>query len=108
MAKRSPYRCCATLLRLVFLFCYCCARAQSPPGISEFYQARGEISSWYFSMSDLILVLGAICGMIGGVRVFHNWQMGKHHIDSQVAGWLFSCLFLSLLSAAIRALFGLH
>jgi len=78
------------------------------PGISEFSQASGEVRSWYFSFSDLVLVLGAVTGLLGGLRVYSNWQSGKHHIDSQVMGWFFSCLFLSLLGATLKALFGIH
>lgn len=79
------------------------------PGLSEFREVSGEIRGWYFNFSDLSLVLGAICGLLGGVRIYYNWQSGKHHhIDSQVMAWFLSCLFLSLLSATLTALFGIH
>lgn len=81
--------------------------ANAQPGISEFYSATNEVEGWYFSMSDLVLVIGAVAGILGGLRVYSNWQMGKHHIDAQVMGWFFSCLFLSLISAFLRALFRL-
>ena len=92
-------------LAAFFLFISFSSSAQ--PGISEFYSATGEIKGWYFSMSDLVLVIGAIAGIFGGLRVYSNWQMGKHHIDAQVMGWFFSCLFLSLISAFLRGLFRL-
>ena len=72
------------------------------------YQAEREVNRWYFSFSDLILVIGAIAGLVGGLRVYSNWQSGKHHIDSQVMGWFFSCLFLSIIGAALRALYGVN
>lgn len=81
---------------------------QAPEGLGEFYRASSEINRWYFSLSDMVLVLGAISGMLGGLRVYSNWQSGKHHIDAQVMGWFFSCLFLSLIGAALKALFGVH
>lgn len=80
---------------------------QDPPGIREFYQASSSMHGYYYSFSDLSLVLGAIVGMLGGLRVFLNWQSGRHHIDAQVMGWFFSSLFLLLCSVFLRALFGL-
>jgi len=77
------------------------------PGISEFYSASAEVHRWYFSLSDLVLVIGAITGLLGGLKVYANWQMGKHHIDAQVMGWFFSCLFLSVMGGFLRGLFGL-
>lgn len=79
----------------------------SQPGISDFYQASSEVRHWYFALSDLVLVLGAIAGILGGLRVYTNWQSGSRHIDAQVMGWFFSCLFLSLTGAFLRGLFGL-
>ncbi|WP_225554504.1 DUF4134 family protein [Sphingobacterium bovistauri] len=78
------------------------------PGINDFYSATREVHRWYFSFSDLILVIGAIAGILGGLRVFTNWQSGKHHhIDAQVMGWFFSCLFLTLIGVFLRALYGI-
>lgn len=81
--------------------------AAQVPGLSEFHQASAEIRHYYFSMSDLIFVIGAITGLLGGLRVYANWQGGRHHVDRQVAGWLFSCIFLNLCGVFLRGLFGL-
>jgi hypothetical protein len=65
----------------------------------------------YFSLSDLVLVIGAITGIIGGLRVYANWQIRGHRhnhpIDAQVIGWFGSCLFLILAGIFIKALYGM-
>ncbi|MEJ2881049.1 DUF4134 family protein [Pedobacter sp. GR22-6] len=91
---------------LVFLFFPLTLSAQ--PGIAEFYNAGNEVQRWYFSFADLVLVLAAIAGMLGGLRVYANWQSGSRHIDAQVMGWFFSCLFLLLVGTFLSALFGVH
>jgi hypothetical protein len=87
------------------------AAAQGPPGIDDFNQAAQQMHGVYFSLSDLVLVIGAITGILGGLRVYTNWQIGghrhRHPIDSQVIGWFGSCLFLILAGIFIKALFGI-
>jgi hypothetical protein len=78
------------------------------PGIAEFYSAGNEVQRWYFSFTDLVLVMATISGMFGGLRVYANWQSGARHIDAQVMGWFFSCLFLLLVAGFLSALYGIH
>jgi len=96
-------------VKAVFFFAllFSAAPIRAQPGIAEFYSAGNEVHRWYFSFSDLVLVMAAIAGMFGGLRVFANWQSGARHIDVQVMGWFFSCLFLLLMAIFLRALFGL-
>ncbi|WP_262246528.1 DUF4134 domain-containing protein [Parapedobacter soli] len=94
-------------MAIVIIFCTLPTIGSAQPGIGEFYKASGEMHRWYFSLSDLVLVIGAIAGILGGLRIYTNWQSGKHHyIDGQVMGWFFSCLFLTLVSTFLRALYG--
>ena len=94
-----------TVLFTVFFFAL---YATAQPGLDEFKKVTKEVNDWYFNFADLALVIGAICGLLGGLRVYSNWQSGRHHIDAQVMGWFFSCLFLSLIGAALKALYGIH
>ena len=77
------------------------------PGLTEFNQASAQVKQQYFSFSDFAMVIGAISGLLGGLRVYANWQAGRHHIDRQVMGWLFSCIFLNICGVFLRGLFGL-
>ncbi|MCT1525841.1 DUF4134 domain-containing protein [Sphingobacterium lactis] len=78
------------------------------PGLNEFREVRNEVNGWYYNMSDFVLALGAIAGIIGGARVYSNWQLGRRNIDQEVAVWFLACLFLSMIGAVLRALYGVN
>jgi len=93
-----------------FITAGCCllsAAAFAQPGIAEMAQARQDLSSDFFSAFDCSLVLATLLGLNGAVRIYHNWQMGKDHIDSDVAAWFFAAFFMVLAGAFLRALFGI-
>jgi hypothetical protein len=98
------------LIPATFILTLTTSVSAQPPGIQELSQVSSEFHSWYFSMSDFVLVLGAISGIFGGLRIYANWHTGHHHhhhpIDSQVIGWFLSCLFLTLVGTFLKALYG--
>lgn len=80
--------------------------AQEPPGIQEFGDATRMVKDDYHAMTYVVAAVGAIFGLVGGVRIYNNWQSGKHHIDAQVMGWLGAFIFLQLIAVIIGALYG--
>lgn len=97
-----------------FLFCfllilsvpYVELLAQTPPGVEEFQEVESDMESFYVALSRLSLVSGAISGLLGGLRVYNNWQMGRHHIDVQVISWFGACLFLATIGFFLSGLYG--
>lgn len=81
--------------------------AMAQPGISEMQQAQQNLSSAFFSAFDFSLVVAALFGITGAVRIYHNWQMGKDRIDNDVAGWFFAAFFMVLAGAFLKAIFGI-
>lgn len=77
------------------------------PGINEMQQAKQELSSTFFSAFDCCMVLAVLFGLVGALRVYHNWQMGKDSIDAAVAAWFFAAFFMILSGPFLRALFGI-
>ena len=77
------------------------------PGIDEMQQAQQSLDQSFFSATGLAMVLAAIFGIIGALRIYHNWQMGRERITFEVAAWFFSALFMVLAGAFLKALFGL-
>lgn len=80
--------------------------AQSPPGVSEFNRVENDMEKFYVAISRLAFVVGAVSGLLGGLRVYNNWQMGRHHLDVQVISWFGACLFLATIGFFLSGLYG--
>lgn len=76
--------------------------AQSSSGID---QATSEVSSYVDPVANLIIAIGAVVGLIGGVRVYIKWQSGDQDTQKAIMGWFGACLFLILVGVVIRAFF---
>jgi phage-related minor tail protein len=76
--------------------------AQSSAGID---QATSEVSSYIDPVANLIIAIGAVVGLIGGVRVYIKWQSGDQDTQKAIMGWFGACLFLILVGVVIRAFF---
>ncbi|BBE16314.1 conjugative transposon protein TraE [Aquipluma nitroreducens] len=76
--------------------------AQSAAGID---QATAEVSSYIDPISNLIIAIGAVVGLIGGVRVYIKWQSGDQDTQKAIMGWFGACLFLILVGVVIKAFF---
>lgn len=94
----------ATLVALFCLGAFVCF-SQTPPGIRELGEATREVERNYRAITRLIAPIGVVFGLVGALRVYNNWQCGRHHIDAQVIGWFSSCIFLQLVAVIIGALF---
>jgi hypothetical protein len=77
------------------------------PGLDEFRQANEQLSASFFSAMDCALVLAGIFGLIGALRIYHNWQMGNREITAEVSAWFFAALFMVLAGLFLRAVFGI-
>jgi phage-related minor tail protein len=78
------------------------ALAQSSAGID---QATAEVSSYVDPVSNLIIAIGAVVGLIGGVRVYIKWQSGDQDTQKAIMGWFGACLFLILVGVVIKSFF---
>ena len=93
------------LLGLSLLLVVAAANAQ--PGLDEMQQAQQSLQQSFFSALDCSLVIAAIFGILGAVRIYHNWQMGHPRIDQAVAAWFFAAVFMVLAGGFLRAVFGI-
>jgi uncharacterized membrane protein YidH (DUF202 family) len=83
------------------------ATASSQPGLDDMQTIQQNLSQSFFSALDCSLVIAAIFGIIGAIRIYHNWQMGRERITEEVANWFYAALFMVLAGVFLRAVFGL-
>lgn len=95
----------AAILTALF-YCLTFRSYAQAPGIQEFGDATRMVKSQYHALTYTASILGAIFGLVGGLRVYNNWQSGKHHIDAQVMGWLGAFIFLQLIAVIMGAMYG--
>ncbi len=79
------------------------SNAQGAAGIDA---GTSELATYIDPVGNLILMIGAIVGLIGGVRVYIKWNTGDNDVQKSIMGWAGSCVFLMVVGTIIKAFFG--
>jgi hypothetical protein len=74
-------------------------------GASALSNAATDISNYMGSLKTLIYAIGAIVGVVGGLRIYNKWSNGDQDINKEVVGWGGACIFLLLVPTFISAIF---
>jgi hypothetical protein len=70
-------------------------------------QDNVDPSSTFDGLSKILLVCGAIIGILGAGVIFYNWSHGKKDIERDIALWFGGLLLLLIAQAFFRTMFGL-
>jgi hypothetical protein len=70
-------------------------------------QAAAQVKGIFGNVSNLVLMIGGVVGLIGGIVVFVDWNNGGDHINKKLIGWGGSCIFLLLTGGILKAFFGM-
>src|ERR1700744_383890 len=82
------------------------SQSMAQDGVTGINAANTSLRQYVDPISTLCLAIGAVVGIIGGVRVYVKWNSGDQDINKELMGWGGSCLFLVLVSVVIKAFFG--
>lgn len=80
---------------------------QSFAGVQGIDAGTSELVTYVDPIGNLVIIIGAIVGLIGGIRVFVKWNNGDQDTNKAIMSWFGSCIFLVLTGVIIRAFFGL-
>jgi hypothetical protein len=68
---------------------------------------RGESSSNGVDLLDtkLIYAIGAVVGLIGGIKVYNKFSSGDPDTSKTAASWFGACIFLIVAATILRSFF---
>lgn len=82
-------------------------RAVAQDGVQGIEDANTMVRDYFEVGINLMYAIGAVLGLIGGVRVYQRWSAGDPHTGSVAASWFGSCIFLVIVATVLRSFFGL-
>ncbi len=83
------------------------ARVFAQDGTAGIEDANDMVREYFDVGIDLMYAIGAILGLIGGVRVYQRWSAGDPNTGQTAASWFGSCIFLVIVATVLRSFFGL-
>lgn len=82
---------------------YCTfAQGNGTAGINE---ATQMVTSYFDPATQLIYAIGAVVGLIGGVKVYNKFSSGDPDTSKTAASWFGACIFLIVAATVLRSFF---
>ena len=74
-------------------------------GISGITEATNMVTSYFDPGTKLIYAIGAVVGLIGGVKVYSKFSSGDPDTSNTAASWFGACIFLIVAATILRSFF---
>ena len=74
-------------------------------GLSGINQATSMVTSYFDPATKLIYAIGAVVGLIGGVKVYSKFSSGDPDTSQTAASWFGACIFLIVAATILRSFF---
>ena len=74
-------------------------------GLSGINQATSMVTSYFDPATKLIYAIGAVVGLIGGVKVYSKFSSGDPDTSKTAASWFGACIFLTVAATILRSFF---
>ena len=78
------------------------AQGDGSAGIQE---ATQMVTSYFDPATQLIYAIGAVVGLIGGVKVYNKFSSGDPDTSKTAASWFGACIFLLVAATILRSFF---
>ncbi|MEI7502805.1 MAG: DUF4134 domain-containing protein [Paludibacter sp.] len=73
--------------------------------ITEFLHSLTMITSYFEPATKLVYAIGAVIGLIGGMKVYSKFSSGDPDTSKTAASWFGACIFLIVAATVLRSFF---
>lgn len=74
-------------------------------GLAGINEATSMMTSYFDPATKLIYAIGAVVGLIGGVKVYGKFSSGDPDTSKTAASWFGACIFLVVATTILRSFF---
>lgn len=94
-----------SLLFAVFLLTASSTLLAQGNGLQGITDATNMVTSYFDPATKLIYAIGAVIGLIGGVKVYSKFSSGDPDTSKTAASWFGACIFLIVAATILRSFF---
>ena len=74
-------------------------------GMAGINEATTMVTSYFDPGTKLIYAIGAVVGLIGGIKVYNKFSSGDPDTSKTAASWFGACIFLIVAATILRSFF---
>jgi hypothetical protein len=74
-------------------------------GIGGIVEATNMVTSYFDPGTRLIYAIGAVVGLIGGIKIYNKFSSGDPDTSKTAASWFGACIFLIVAATILRSFF---
>ncbi len=93
------------MMMAVLAFVASSAFADQGNGLAGITEATGMVTSYFDPATKLVYAIGAVVGLIGGVKVYGKFSSGDPDTTKTAASWFGACIFLIVAATILRSFF---
>lgn len=79
--------------------------SQNGNGLAGIQEATLLVTSYFDPATQLIYAIGAVVGLIGGVKVYNKFSSGDPDTGKTASSWFGACIFLIVAATILRSFF---
>lgn len=74
-------------------------------GMAGITEATDMVTSYFDPVTKLIYAVGAIVGLVGGIKVYNKFSAGDPDTAKTASAWFGACIFLIVAATILRSFF---